>query len=163
MKKLIIICILAVAAVGTYAQKLGHIDSQLLLGAMPEKDVVEKELQAYASELEGHLNGMKTQYEPKIAEVQSNPDLPQAILDAKIKEIQELEAAIQEFQVTANQDLSQKEAELLKPMIDKAQNAIDNVAKDNGFVYIFDSSTGVTVFNGGEDVLPLVKAHLGLE
>ena len=40
--------------------------------------------------------------------------------------------------------------------------AIEEVGAEQGFTYIFDTSAGATVFNGGEDVLALVKAKLGL-
>ncbi len=164
MKKIIIIAIVCIGAVFTgNAQKLGHIDSQELLLSMPERAAIETELQEYASVLETHLNSMKKDYEAKVLEIQSNPNLPEAIYNDKVRKLQELEQSMQEFQQTANQDLAKKESELLQPMIDKAQAAITAVAEENGFTYILDASTGVTLYNGGEDVLPLVKAKLGLK
>lgn len=164
MKKIIIIAIVCLSAVFTgNAQKLGHIDSQELLLAMPERATIETEIKTYAAALEEHLNGLKADYESKVLALQGNPNLPEAIYNDKVKEIQALELSMQEFQVTANQDLSMKESELLQPMIDKAQTAIDEVAKENGYAYIFDASTGATLYNGGEDVMDLVKAKLGIE
>lgn len=163
MKKIIIIAIVCIGAVFTgNAQKLGHIDSQSLLLSMPERGAIETELQQYASVLEEHLNTMKGDYEGKVLEIQSNPNLPEAIYNDKVRKLQELEQSMQEFQMTANQDLAKKETELLQPMIDKAQEAITAVAEENGFTYILDSSTGVTLYNGGVDVIDLVKAKLGL-
>ncbi|MCB0760643.1 MAG: OmpH family outer membrane protein [Flavobacteriales bacterium] len=164
MKKVLIIALVCIGAVfQANAQKLGHIDSQELLLAMPERAAIETELQNYASALEEHLNGLKKQYEAKVAEIQSNPNLPEAIYNDKLKELQNLEISMQEFQVTANQDLQKKETELLKPMIDKAQEAINAVAEEQGFTYIIDSSTGVTLYNGGEDIMASVKAKLGIQ
>ena len=37
-----------------------------------------------------------------------------------------------------------------------------DVAKENGYTYIFDSAVGVTLYEGGDDILPLVKKKLGL-
>ena len=54
------------------------------------------------------------------------------------------------------------EQSLLEPMIQRARTAIEEVGAEEGFTYIFDTSTGSTVYNGGEDVLALVKAKLGL-
>jgi outer membrane protein len=164
MKKIIIIAIVCIGAVFTgNAQKLGHIDSQELLLSMPERASIETELQEYASVLETHLNSMKKDYEAKVLEIQSNPNLPEAIYNDKVRKLQELEQSMQEFQQTANQDLAKKESVLLQPMIDKAQAAITAVAEENGFTYILDASTGVTLYNGGEDILALVKAKLGLK
>ena len=40
--------------------------------------------------------------------------------------------------------------------------AIEEVGKAHGFTYIFDSSMGATLYNGGEDVTGLVKTKLGI-
>ncbi|MEO8589764.1 MAG: OmpH family outer membrane protein, partial [Flavobacteriales bacterium] len=62
------------------------------------------------------------------------------------------------------EDLSKQEEELLKPMVEKTNLAIKDVADANGFTYIFDTSTGfVLYFEKGEDIMPLVKAKLGVQ
>jgi Skp family chaperone for outer membrane proteins len=47
-------------------------------------------------------------------------------------------------------------------MIQRVQTAIDEVGKEQKFTYVFDSSTGATLYNGGEDIAPLVRAKLGM-
>jgi outer membrane protein len=48
-------------------------------------------------------------------------------------------------------------------MVEKTNAAIKEVADANNFIYIFDTSTGfVLYFEKGEDILPLVKAKLGI-
>ena len=81
----------------------------------------------------------------------------------KIAEIQGLEQRIATFQQSATTSLQNKEQELLDPMLQKAQEAIDKVAKNGKYTYIFDSSTGVLLYvNDSEDILPKVKKELGL-
>jgi outer membrane protein len=86
------------------------------------------------------------------------------IRQTKEKEIVDLQERLQNFQQTAQQDIQQKEAELWQPVIDKANNAIQEVGKENGFTYIFDVSAGVVLYFSPEsiDVLPLVKTKLGI-
>ena len=76
-----------------------------------------------------------------------------------------MQGRMQEFQMTAQQDYQQKEAELFQPIMDEAQNAIEKVAKANGFTYVFDLSAGGLVYFSEEsvDILPLVKKELGIE
>jgi len=52
----------------------------------------------------------------------------------------------------------------MKPIVDKANAAISKVAKANGFVYVFDVSTGAVAYFSDQsiDVLPLVKKELGI-
>jgi outer membrane protein len=58
--------------------------------------------------------------------------------------------------------LAQLEQELLMPMVERVQEAIDAVGAENGFTYIFDTSSGATVYTGGENVVDMVRAKLGM-
>ncbi len=69
---------------------------------------------------------------------------------------------MQEFGTTVQNELAQLEQELLMPMVERVQAAIDAVGAENGFLYIFDTSSGATVFAGGEDVAGMVRAKLGM-
>ena len=170
MKKVRILLMLVVMAVSasTFAQKgtkIGHINSNDLLMAMPEKATVQKELEAHANELRVTLDAMRKEYETKVAEFQSKQDVMTDIIkQTKIKEITDLEKRITEFQQTAEADLQKKEQDLLQPIITKAKDAITAVAKENGYTLILDSSVGVVLYSiEGDDILPLVKKTLGME
>ena len=64
--------------------------------------------------------------------------------------------------MTIQNDLAQMEQTVLAPMIERVRKAIQDVGAEQGFTYIFDTSTGVTLYNGGEDVTELVKTKLGM-
>jgi outer membrane protein len=51
-----------------------------------------------------------------------------------------------EFEQNATTTLQNRNAELVKPIIDKINKAIDKVATENGFTYILDTSKGAVVF-----------------
>jgi outer membrane protein len=170
MRKVRIVLMLAVIALSTasFAQKgvkIGHINSNDLLTAMPEKATVQKELEAHANELRTTLDAMRKEYETKVADFQGKQDVMTDIIkQTKIKEITDLEKRITDFQQTAEADLQKKEGELLNPIIEKAKEAINNVAKENGYTLILDSSVGVVLYSvEGDDILPLVKKKLGME
>lgn len=168
MKKVLIIAIsLFVSTTALMAQqaltKLGHINSQEILQAMPERVQAEKDMEAYRAKLEATLKQMSTEYESKVVEYQGlTEDTPASTIENLQKSIVELENRIQQYQVSAEQDLLSKQNELLQPMLLKVQEAIDAVGKENGFAYIFDISTGTVVYKAGEDVGVLVKKKLGL-
>jgi outer membrane protein len=76
-----------------------------------------------------------------------------------------LQMRIQEYSQRAQQDLQQKQVQILTPVIEKATKAVQDVAKENGFSYILDSSPSkaVVVFaENGEDIMPMVKAKLAI-
>ncbi|MCB2207804.1 MAG: OmpH family outer membrane protein [Bacteroidetes bacterium] len=146
------------------ALKLGHIDSNEILTMMPETDSLSKELQKYAEYLDQQMNAMAMEYQTKITNYQDNmATMSDLIRQTKEKEITDLQARIQAFQQSADQDLSTKQAELFNPLIEKVKNAINAVGRENGYTYILDVGAGAVVFfENGDDVLPLVKKKLGI-
>lgn len=143
-------------------KKFGHINSNELLMSMPERDSAEKTLQNEARQLESALQTMSKEYETKVAEYQANAAAWSDVIKAsKAKEIGQLEQRIQEFQSSAQESLERAEQELMKPLIDKAKKAIEDVAKENGYGYIFDSGVGAILYSPeGDDIMPLVKKKL---
>lgn len=144
--------------------KIGHINSQELMQLMPEAAIIRTELEQHAAKLETQMNTMKSEYEGLIRDYQANETTwSDLIRDSKAKEINDLEGRLQVFQQSAQQDLTEKEQSLIEPIIKKAQDAIDEVAKTNGYSYVFDTSTGaVLVFPDGDNMMGLVKKHLGI-
>lgn len=163
IKKILFITAL-LFSVGVSAQKLGHINSNELLMAMPERSAVESEMKTYAAELEAQLSAMTKEYQSKVAAFQSqSANMTETVRKTKIQEITDLESRIQEFQTSAQSDLQEKEQTLLQPLIDKAKKAIEEVASENGYTYIFDSGVGVLLYQKeSNDIMPLVKKKLGL-
>lgn len=165
MKKLLIALFTIAIAAPTFAQqKFGHIDSSALLELMPEKSAAEKELEAFAKEFESALQEMAKEYESKIQSFQANEkSMVETVRNTKMREIADLERRIQEFQQQAQEEVGKKEQEVLTPIIDKARKAIDDVASEKGYTYVFDSSLGVLLYaDDSEDIMADVKAKLGL-
>lgn len=165
MKKKLLTIIGLFATVAIFAQvRLGHINSAELLELMPEKTEAVEKTQKLAGELQKKMETMSAEYQQKITEYQkSQGTMSQAIRQSTESDIMALEERIRQFQVTAQEEIAKEEQRLLQPILDKARTAIENVAKANGFAYIFDTSTGATVYEGGENVMPLVKKELGLQ
>ena len=166
MKNLVLaIGLLLTAAPSAMAQKLGHIDRQKLMLMLPERKEAESKMQAFAKTLDDRLKAMGAEYQQKVAEAQEGAaNMTQTQKDMTVREIQELEQRIQAAQEKAQEDLAKQEEELLKPMVEKTNAAIKEIADANGFIYIFDVSTGfVLVYDKGEDIMPKVKAKLGIQ
>lgn len=146
------------------ALKLGHIDRQKLMLTLPERKDAEAKMQAFAKTLDERLKAMGAEYQAKVADAQARADkMTQTEKEVAVREINELEQRIQSAQEKAQEDLSKQEEELLKPMVEKTNTAIKDVADANGFTYIFDTSTGfVLYFDKGEDIMGLVKTKLGI-
>ncbi len=144
--------------------KIGYIDSNELLIAMPERDSAKVNIENYAKSLEKQLGAMSSEFEKKYKEYTDNQiTYSELIRSTKQLELQEMKNRIENFQQQAQQDLENKESELLNPIVQKAKKAIEDVAKENGFTYILDVASGSLLFyEGGENILPMVKKKLGL-
>lgn len=164
MKKLIFALLLvAGTAVSGHAQKLGHTNIQELLMLLPERAEAEKSIQKLAKTLESRLSSMSAEYQQKVQIYQDEQtEMSATIRDSEARSIMELEERISEFQQNAQNEIQQKENELMAPMINRLTKAIELVGKDNEFTYIYDTSAGSILYKGGQDVTPLVKAQLEL-
>ena len=145
--------------------KLGHINSQELLEKMPEIDSVNKKLQKIQTDNQKQLTTMATEYESKVKELQSlDPSTPESIQNLKYQETIDLQNRIRKFQEQAQLDLEKKRVELVQPILDKVEKAIDQVAAENNFDYIFDTSFGTVLHSPESDnVLELVKKKLNVK
>ncbi|HNW88928.1 MAG TPA: OmpH family outer membrane protein [Bacteroidales bacterium] len=168
LAKVVLIIFLAGITTVSFAQKkqkFGHIDSNELLKLMPGRDSAMTKIQDYATTLENQLKGMQTELETKYQTYLSNEaNMTDLIKQTNQKELQDIQARIEAFQESAQGELEKKQNELLKPIIDKAKAAIEKVGKDNQYTYIFDAGIGVLLYSDPtEDIMPMVKAELGLK
>jgi outer membrane protein len=165
MKKITFLTMLIFLTLSSIAQnKFGHIDSQELLLLMPERKIAETEVQNFAKSLEAQLGSMTAEYQESVQEYQAKEaSLTDLVKQDKIAEITGLEQRIQTFQQNAQKSLQEKEQELLDPILSKARKAIEDVATEGSFTYIFDKSQGSILYaKESENVLELVKKKLKL-
>ena len=81
----------------------------------------------------------------------------------RIEEVQGMQNNIGAYRQQALQDLQKKEGDLYQPILDKARNAIQKVARAQGFQYVLDSSQGSgVILSDGKDLLADVKKELGI-
>ena len=166
MKRMILAVGILSMAFALHAQKFGHVSSELLLQAMPEYDSAQLKLQELQQHYELEIERIQVEINKKIEEFnQSEATMSELIKEAKASEVQELQMRLQNYSQTAQQDLQQQGMIVIQPVMDKARNAIDEVAKEHGLIYVFDLSQGNPIYTSEEslDMVPLVKAKLGVQ
>tara|TARA_B100001059_G_C17679447_1_gene498886 strand:- start:189 stop:695 length:507 start_codon:yes stop_codon:yes gene_type:complete len=147
----------------TAQSKVAHINSQALISEMPEvieaQAQLEKLQKTYATEIEASMKEYQTKLQTYSADAQNQTEVTN---QARQKELAGMEQNIQQYQQTASQDIQKKQADLLKPLIDKAKAAIQKVAKAQGFDYVIDATEGGSlILANGKDLLEEVKVELG--
>jgi outer membrane protein len=84
-----------------------------------------------------------------------------AQLELKRKNLGDLYQKMMTFQQQAQQMAQQKNQELLAPIQKKAVEAIQAVAKENGYTYVFVKEQ-LLVYPPAEDIINIVKKRLGI-
>ena len=167
MKLFTVVLFIGLAATtNAQTQKFGHIDLQALVQVMPERASAETEFNNFQGELEEVLGDMQKNYQATLTQLeQLGEDASEIKRNAKITELQDMQQRIQAYQQNAQIQLQQKQGELLQPVFDKAEKAIEEVAKEKGLLYVFDVGTKVVLYKSNQsiDLLPLVKAKMGIQ
>lgn len=147
-----------------YAQKIAHVNLDSLITLLPESKIAQQGVQDYAKLLEQQVTAMQTELQTKYAEFQEkSKDMPELVRVSKEKELNDLNQRIQDFQQQAQADYQRKSAELSRPVYEKAKKAIDQVAKENGYKYVLDTSTGIVLYSEpSDDIIALVIKKLGI-
>ncbi|KWW25958.1 MAG: OmpH family outer membrane protein [bacterium] len=146
--------------------KIAHVNTAEILDAMPDKAKAEKSLEKYYGELQSQLETMAKEYQTKMQDYEANQaTMSNLVKQSKEKEIVDLQTRITQFQANAENEFENKRAELLKPILDKIQNAINAVGKEKGYTYMLDLATGAAVYVGDNavDATKDVKSKLGIK
>ena len=163
-----IVLLFSAFANGVFSQslKVGYINTQELIQAMPASDSAQTTLTKSIEQINKQIEKMQVEYNNKLEEyVNEAETMSPLIRQTRESELGEMEQRIQQFRVVAEQDIQQQREKLYKPIRDKAKKAISDVAKEGKYTYIIDNSSGVLVYIAPDaaDILPLVKQKLGLQ
>lgn len=119
-------------------QTTGYVNSDSVLRAMPGFKAAQKELETYSKQIQASMREMEQDLQELYQEYQSTKtSLPPIVLQQKEKKIQQADADLQEFQQNAQADIMQKQEKLLKPLYDKINTAIEQIAEEKNLDYVF--------------------------
>lgn len=172
MKKVLTLAIIAiitltVGKVSAQSFKFGHINYQEVMQAMPEVDSAQKKLTAYEQDMQEIMKEMQEEIQRKSTEMEEKQSTwSDAIKNAKQRDLADLYRRWQEYAQSSEQQLQQEWQKLFQPIMTKARNAVNKVAKSGGYTYIFDLSNNVVLYwNEAQstDIAPLVKKELNIK
>ena len=160
--------VVAVAIAGisaSYAQqaKLGYIKFDELVTSMPEYKTAGEEFEKKVQEIETQQTKMQEEWNAAVKEYEEKAaTYTQIVRQAKEQEIMQMQQRIQSFVELAQQELQNVNQQLMAPIYEKAKNTVDEVAKSNGFTYVFDAGAIIYMAPDAIDLMPMVKSKLGI-
>ena len=167
MKKTIIICLislLGITVTSNAQNKTAYLNFNALIQAMPETKTVSTQLEKITQDYQLQLEKMTAEFKEKNEAFEKEKETLQvAIKDFKLKELIDLQKKFEEFKQAAQTDIQKKREELLNPIIKKAKDAVEVVAKEKGYGYVADSSGSQYIYmNPNDNIMDFVKKKLGL-
>jgi outer membrane protein len=148
--------------------KIGYTDPEYILSLLPKYKEVESELRSYEKQLQSQLESKMKEYQVKLEAYQKDiSTMPDIIKQDKERELIGMQNNIKEFEENAMAAMQKKQSALLDPLIQVIYKAIDQVAEENGYTYIFSSTGGNSAIilyakNKDEDISNLVLKKLGV-
>ena len=169
MKKIVAIVLVAttLTLTGTKLQaqtKFGYISLSELITSMPEYKKADSSMADYQSALNQNFEDMKREFNEKDSLLSSKDTVKytRAQIEIKRKQLGELYLKLQGYQQQAGQLYQQKQQDLMAPIQRKASEIVQNVAKENGYTYVF-LKDALLVSPNADDILPIVKKKLNLK
>lgn len=163
MKKLILALALALPMIAS-AQKFGHVNTQELFAQMPETATIKLKLDTIQSQYENQLAMMQEELQKKAQDYNAQKaTMAEGIQQIREQELNDMYQRIQVFLQTAEQDIKNKQQELMVPVHERMSKAIQAVGAKEGYTYIFDSAAMVYIAPDAIDVMPAVKKELGIK
>ncbi|MBP6794667.1 MAG: OmpH family outer membrane protein [Saprospiraceae bacterium] len=147
------------------AQKFGFMNSAAIMAEVPEVKQAESNLKAYQEQLskqgQQKVEALQTKY-ADLAKKEKQGEIAPKALQEQAEKLKAEEEELGKLEQDMQNQLAQKREALLQPILDKINKAITEVAKENSFAYIFDSSAGMLLYaDESTDISNLVRTKLG--
>lgn len=168
MLKKILLAVAVTFGLAASAQtvKIGLVDINSVIGAMPETTAAQQKIQETQTKYEAEYTKLGEELQKQYTELQNMPEteLP-AIRERKTKAFADNQQKLQAFEQQVMQDLQKLQNDLMAPIIQKCQGAIESVGKEGSYTLVqaLDPQTVFYYSSPAEDITPLVKTKLGLK
>lgn len=166
MNKKLIAILFLMAPLAIFAQKFGHLNSADIMQVMPEYKAAQTEIQNLEKQYTNELQMMESELSKKSeAYEKEKATLPANIAQRREAELQELYTRMSQYYQQSQQELAQASQEKMNVLVEKITKAIKEVGVAGGYLYIFDTSSGIPYISEtlSTDVTGAVKAKLGIQ
>lgn len=153
------------------AQKYAYVDTEYILDNIPEYKDAQNQIDEMAEEFQEEVMEARAEIDKMYKNYEAESVLmPDDIKEKKLEEIRKKEdevKALQNQKFGIEGDLFLKREELIKPIQEKIYNAIEEIATEKNYAFVFDKSGSLTIlfvnakYDISDDILDMVGAELG--
>ena len=148
MKKIILIAAMAVMSIAAGAQELkfAYVDFNELIMLMPEMDQARATLEENQKTNEEILMAMYDEYQTKTQQYQQKASTwTPAIRESKEREIMDIQSRLEQTQQSFATEINQLQQELQAPIVEKAQNTVNELAKAKGVAVVLEKGSVIYI------------------
>ncbi|MDO8550804.1 MAG: OmpH family outer membrane protein [Ignavibacteria bacterium] len=166
---LVIIFILIIPALAFSQLKIGYVDSDTIMENLPDAQDARQKLDALIQEWQTELNTLESEWKSKYDDYEKRKlimtDQTRAELEQELIKLEQQTAEFREKKFGTNGELFQKQDELMKPVQNRIFKAIEEIALEEDFDYVFDRSGDIMLLFAKEehDLTARVLEKLKLE
>lgn len=144
---------LAVVSVGAQ-QKIGHFNSSAVLKQLPEAQDAQKAIDQLVSDWQQQLSEMQEDWKRRFEDFDRKKlimtDQRRQETEKELRELDQKIMAFRNLKFGQNGELFQKQNDLMKPVQDRIFKAVQEVALEEAYDYIFDKSGDILVMYSNE-------------
>ena len=122
--------------------KIGFMDVQAVMSELPEVESVQQKLDDYVVEKQQQLQDRTASFQEAVADYQDNmASMSQEQQAAREEELGSMEEELRTFQQSIQTEIQQYRQELLAPVYADIDNAIANIAEEQGLDFVLNRAT----------------------
>lgn len=142
-----VLALLLVAAAATPASaqatlKLGYINAQQILATAPGREAAERQFESEVGSFRQQIQRMDDSLRVMGEAFQrEQAAMTPAVRQQRTQALEATEEAFQQRAAQLNQQMQQRQAELVRPIMDQLNRVLDEVRRADGYAFIFDVSS----------------------
>ncbi len=123
--------------------KIGYTNVEYIFSTLPEIKTIESEHASFEKQLNNQLEARVEAFQKQAQAFQQGYEaMTEVVRNQKQLELQQLEGSLKQFQLELHEQSDNKKINLLRPVYDKILNAIEQVAKENGYTHVLNANVG---------------------
>ena len=148
-KNFLLVLFISLLTIPLFGQKYGYIDSEYILGNLPDYKEAQAELDRVAAEwqkeIEAKFKSIDSMYKKYEVESITLPENLKKTRENAIINAEKQAKDLQKKRFGKDGDLFKKREELIKPIQDRVFTVIDEYAKERGYAFVFDVAGSMTI------------------
>lgn len=152
---IVLVAVLVVAAASARAQqKIGFVNSTKIFQELPEAKEAQKKLEAIAKPIQDEIDRREKAIQDKLdAYKQKESLMNDAAKKAAQQEIYDMDQKLREYKLEKlgnDGELAKQQDKILNPIKEKILKAIEKIAKELKYTFVFDQTENIRVLLYGE-------------